>query len=77
MEPLSTRAEQILWENQIKRIEKEGREYRGESTMKLHLLFIGMDLLTLLAYPIVFVYCKFRQFSKSKESIGRFNFKKS
>jgi len=33
--------------------------------MKLNLLFIVMDLLTLLAYPIVFV----RQFSKSKESL--------
>jgi hypothetical protein len=43
--------------------------YRGEKTMKLNLLFIVMDLLTLLAYPIVFVYGKLRQFSKSKESI--------
>ena len=38
--------------------------YRGEKTMKLNLLFIGMDLLTLLAYPIVFVLNKLRQFSK-------------
>ena len=37
--------------------------------MKLNLLFIVMDLLTLLAYPIVFVYGKLRQFSKSKESL--------
>lgn len=37
--------------------------------MKLSLLFIVMDLLTLLAYPIVFVHGKLRQFSKSKESI--------
>lgn len=36
--------------------------------MKLSLLFIVMDLLTLLAYPIVFVHGKLRQFSKSKES---------
>jgi hypothetical protein len=28
-----------------------------------------MDLLTLLAYPIVFVYGKLRRLSKSKESI--------
>jgi hypothetical protein len=28
-----------------------------------------MDLLTLLAYPIVFVHGKLPQFSKSKESI--------
>jgi NADH:ubiquinone oxidoreductase subunit 3 (subunit A) len=32
--------------------------------MKLNLLFIVMDLLTILAYPIVFVYGKLRQFSK-------------
>jgi len=37
--------------------------------MKLNLLFIVMDLLTLLAYPIVFVHGKLRQFSKSKESL--------
>ena len=36
--------------------------------MKLNLLFIVMDLLTLLAYPIVFVHGKLRQVSKSKES---------
>jgi NADH:ubiquinone oxidoreductase subunit 3 (subunit A) len=40
-----------------------------EKTMKLSLLFIVMDLLTLLAYPIVFVYGKLCQFSRSKESI--------
>ena len=37
--------------------------------MKLNLLFIAMDLLILLAYPIVFVHGKLRQFSKPKESI--------
>ena len=36
--------------------------------MKLKLLFIVMDLLTILAYPIVFVYDKLRQFSKLKEN---------
>ena len=40
-----------------------------EKTIKLSLLFIIMDVLTLLAYPIVFVHGKLRQFSKSKESI--------
>jgi len=40
-----------------------------EKTLKLNLLFIVMDLLTLLAYPIVFVHSRLRQFSKSKESI--------
>jgi hypothetical protein len=41
--------------------------------MKLNLLFIVMDLLTLLAYPIVFVHGKLRQFSSSKESIPVMN----
>jgi hypothetical protein len=36
--------------------------------MKLNLLFIVMDLLTILAYPFVFLHGKFHQFSKSKES---------
>lgn len=38
-------------------------------TLKLSLLFIAMDLLTLLAYPIVLVHGKLRQFSKAKERI--------
>ena len=37
--------------------------------MKLNLIFIAMDLLTLLAYPIVFVHGKLRQFFKSKDRI--------
>ena len=37
--------------------------------MRLSLLFIFMDLLTLLAYPIVFAHGKLRRFSRSKESI--------
>ncbi len=37
--------------------------------MKLNLLFIVMDLLTLLAYPILFVYSKIRQLSRSKENM--------
>ena len=28
-------------------------------TIKLKLFFIAMDLLTLLVYPIVFIYCNF------------------
>jgi hypothetical protein len=43
--------------------------YPGEITLKLNFLFIVMDLLTLRAYPLVFVHGKLRQFSKSKESI--------
>jgi hypothetical protein len=34
--------------------------------MKLNLLFIIMDILILLAYPIVFVYGILREFSISK-----------
>jgi len=41
--------------------------------MKLNLLFIIMDLLTLPAYPIVFAHGKLRQFSESKESISLAN----
>ena len=37
--------------------------------MKLNLLFIMMDLLTLLAYPLVYVYGKLRSLARSKESI--------
>jgi hypothetical protein len=43
--------------------------YPRERTLKLSLFFILMDLVTLLAYPIVFVHGKLHQFSKSKESI--------
>ena len=35
--------------------------------MKLNLLIIVIDLVTLLAYPIVLVHAKLRQFSRSKE----------
>ena len=35
--------------------------------MKLNLLFIVMDLLTILVYPFVFLYGVLRQFLKSKE----------
>jgi len=38
--------------------------------MKLNLIFIFMDLLILLAYPIVFVHGKFHQFLKAKENIN-------
>jgi hypothetical protein len=37
--------------------------------MKLNLLFIVMDLLIVLAYPIVFVHGKLSQFLKPKGSI--------
>ena len=36
--------------------------------MKLSLIFMVLDLLTLLAYPLLFVYSRLRQFSKLKES---------
>jgi hypothetical protein len=35
--------------------------------MKLNVIFIVIDLLTILAYPFVFVYNKLRKFSKLKE----------
>jgi hypothetical protein len=38
--------------------------------LKLNLFFIVMDLLTILAYPIIYVHGKLRQFSKLKESIA-------
>jgi hypothetical protein len=44
--------------------------YRGEMTMKLNFFFIVMDLLILLAYPILFVHGRLRKFSKSKENIA-------
>ncbi len=37
--------------------------------MKLNLFFIIMDLLTLLAYPIIFMYGKIKPFSSSKENV--------
>ena len=37
--------------------------------MKLSLLFIVMDFLTLLAYPIVYVYGKLRPVAKNQKSI--------
>lgn len=40
---------------------------------KLNLLFIIMDVLTLMAYPIVFAYGIIRLFSRSKDSIALAN----
>jgi hypothetical protein len=37
--------------------------------MKLSLIFIVMDLLTLLVYPIVFAHGKLRQYTKQKEGV--------
>jgi hypothetical protein len=42
--------------------------------MKLNFLFVVMDLLTVLAYPVVFVHGKLRQFYKSREDIPVRNF---
>lgn len=38
-------------------------------TFKLNLFFIAMDLLTLLVYPVMFVYGKLRRLLKSKEKV--------
>jgi hypothetical protein len=40
---------------------------RKEKTMKLNALLIIMDLLTLLAYPIVFWYGKLHRLTKSNK----------
>lgn len=37
--------------------------------MKLYMLFIAMDLLTLLAYPFVFMYGRLRRFSKAGSAL--------
>ena len=37
--------------------------------LKLNVLFIVMDLLIILAYPIVFAHGKLRQLAKPKEGI--------
>ena len=37
--------------------------------MKLKLLFIVMDLLTVLVYPFLFIHGKLRRFTKSNEGI--------
>jgi hypothetical protein len=37
--------------------------------MKLKLLFIVMDLLTVLVYPFLFIHGKLRRFAKSNEGI--------
>ena len=37
--------------------------------MKLNLLFIIMDMFTILAYPIVFMHGKLLKFSKTREDV--------
>ena len=41
--------------------------------MKLNLLFIAIELLTVLAFPIVFIYGKLRQPPKIKKSTALAN----
>jgi hypothetical protein len=41
--------------------------------MKLNLLFILMDLLTVLAYPVVFMHGKLRKFSKLEDGNSPIN----
>ena len=41
--------------------------------MKLHLLFIVMDLLIVVAYPILYMHGKWRQLLKPKETIALVN----
>ena len=42
---------------------------REEQTVRLNLLFIVMELLIVLAYPIVFVHGKLHAFPKSKARV--------
>jgi hypothetical protein len=51
-----------IWQNQEKK------------TMKLNMLFILMDLLTVLAYPVVFMHGKLHKFSKLEDGISLVNF---
>jgi len=39
--------------------------------MKLNLFFVMMDLLTLMAYPFVFVYSRIQQILKSRKEISQ------
>jgi NADH:ubiquinone oxidoreductase subunit 3 (subunit A) len=48
---------------------ENSKSFSSEKTMKLNMLFIVMDLLTLLAYPIIFVYSKLYQFSNRKTEL--------
>ena len=41
----------------------------GRKILKLSLFFIAMDLLIVLAYPIVYVHGKLRQFTKAKGTV--------
>lgn len=41
--------------------------------MKLVLIFIAMDMLTILAFPFVFMYGKLHQFSKSRAGVDFVN----
>ena len=42
---------------------------REVKIMKLNLLFIVMELLILMAYPVLFVYSKLHQVSRAKASL--------
>jgi hypothetical protein len=39
-------------------------------TIKLNLIFFVMDLLTLLVYPVLFLYGKFYRSLKTKENVN-------
>ena len=42
------------------------RSKEGDGTMKLYMLFVLMDTLILLAYPILFIVSKLRDIAKNK-----------
>ena len=56
--------------DEIKQLKNLGTRRK---TLKLQLLFIVMDVLTVLAFPIVFMHGKLRQFSKPEENIRSVN----
>jgi hypothetical protein len=43
---------------------EKGNKYGNHMTIKLNLFFIAMDILALMAYPIVFIDGKMRHLSK-------------
>ena len=57
-------AQRLVWADGLTMYRDFPAFYEGEETMKLHLLLIIMDLLMLLAIPVVYLLGKLRQFQK-------------
>ena len=56
----------------VKRIHDYFNE-REKMTMKLLLIFVAMDLLTVLIYPLVYAYGMFNRFVNRKEKVVQVN----